>query len=361
MVHGINHLVPITGNHLDIFAAFKPAVFGNINVKKMKIGCKKYIHYITVSGSKPFIASMAITISLSMLKYMNYHGSFNRCIIYKNVYTMIQFFIKLWSFLKSLTGATISVNNEPTINEQEGPEVYEYTDETHEGNHEINKTDEVMEATKKNVLICLDNGHGEETPGKRSPWSACKVPPELPLREYKYCREIVSMLAQVLADDGYPVFVVVPEEWDVTLAERGRRINGMVNDATLKGMHALSISIHNNAAGSGKEWKKAYGWSVWTTRGQNNSDKLAQCLFDAAKEVLTPLDQKTRHDTSDGDDDYEDNFAMCRMPKCPAVLTENMFQDCVDEVRFLLSDEGKDAIVEIHRRGIERFVKLMGW
>lgn len=214
---------------------------------------------------------------------------------------------------------------------------------------------------ERKVIICLDNGHGAETPGKRSPWSANKVKPELPFREYAYCRMIVKELVQVLQEDGYDVRIIVPEDYDVTLANRGKRINAVVNEAKAKGWHTLSISVHNNAAGSGKEWKKAYGWSVWTTPGQNNSDKLAQCLYDAAVEVLTPLGQKTRKDSSDGDDDYEAKFAMCRIPNCPAVLTENMFQDCVDEVQFLLSEEGRKAIVEIHHKGINKFVEDMGW
>lgn len=243
-----------------------------------------------------------------------------------------------------------------------GEPVYEITEATEQEYEKINKDDNDMEQKEnRNVVVCLDNGHGEDTPGKCSPWSACKVPPELPFREYEYCRDIVSRLAKVLHEEGYPVYVVVPETTDISLAERGRRINNIVVEAKKEGKHAISISVHNNAAGNGMEWKKAYGWSVWTTRGQNNSDILAQCLFDAAKEVLGPLGQKTRHDTSDGDDDYENNFAMCRIPNCPAVLTENMFQDCVDEVRFLLTEEGRNAITEIHRRGINAFIRMMGW
>lgn len=281
---------------------------------------------------------------------------------------MKHFFTELWWCLRFLWYSIITKtpttepNENPEPEKPEEPEepIYEYTDMT---DHEvqINNDEDMIEPGKKNVVICLDNGHGEETPGKRSPWSACNVPPELPFREYEYCREIVSRLAKVLHEEGYPVYVVVPEVNDVSLAERGRRINNVVAEAKVEGMKTLSISIHNNAAGNGREWKKAYGWSVWTTQGQNNSDVLAQCLFDAAKDVLTPLGQKTRHDVADGDDDYEDNFAMCRMPKCPAVLTENMFQDCIDEVKFLLTEEGMNAIVEIHRRGIEAFIEKMNW
>lgn len=286
---------------------------------------------------------------------------------------MKQFFKNFWFYLRFIW---YYVAYKPTTQSQSVPQpendrhptesdIYKYTDKQWENNsnqetYEIKENDMVNKETK-NVIICLDNGHGEETPGKRSPWSACKVPPELPFHEYSYCRDIVSRLAQVLHENGYPVYIVTPEVNDVRLEERGKRINKVVEDAKKQGMHVISISIHNNAAGNGRVWKNASGWSVWTTHGQNNSDKLAQCLFDSAKEILTPLGQKIRHDISDGDDDYEDNFAMCRIPNCPAVLTENMFQDNINDVKFLTSEEGKNMIVGIHHHGIIKFIKLMGW
>lgn len=254
------------------------------------------------------------------------------------------------------------VDPEPEIHPETQPEIYPeiHSEAQVETQPEV-RPETQPEIEKRNVVICLDNGHGNDTPGKCSPWTACKVPPELPFREYAYCREIVRRLALILEKEGFTVYIVTPEENDIGLSVRGARINKIVAESAVKGMHAISISIHNNAAGIGREWKEAYGWSVWTTRGQNNSDILAQCLFDAAAEILPPLGQKTRHDRSDGDDDYEANFAMCRIPKCPAVLTENMFQDCIKEVQFLLTEEGKNAIVEIHHRGILKFVEKMKW
>lgn len=211
------------------------------------------------------------------------------------------------------------------------------------------------------VMVILDRAHGINTPGKGSPWTLNRVPPELPFREWEYSKEIIKRLRKVLEDSMYFVYEDVTEDTDIKLAERGRRINKTIEEAKKQDVHCLSISIHNNAAGKGDKWKSGRGWSVWTTPGQNNSDKLAQCLYDAAKEILVPLGQKTRHDRSDGDDDYEANFAMCRMPNCPAVLTENLFQDNPSDVAFLKSEEGMNAIVEIHKRGIDAFVKMMGW
>ena len=266
------------------------------------------------------------------------------------------------NFLRSLSWASEKDNFKDVIDNTTYTEGSYEVDNNQESSGDTEDTpQEPIEIPRKNVIICLDNGHGKETPGKRSPWSANKVPPELPFYEYEYCRDIVSRVADSLHKRGYPVYIVTPEEDDIPLKERGRRINEIVDEAWQNGMRAISISIHNNAAGKGDAWKKAYGWSVWTTRGQNNSDTLAQCLYDAAERILMPLGQKTRKNMSDGDADYEDNFAMCRMPKCPAVLTENMFQDCEDEVRFLLSEEGRQAITDIHVEGIVSFIEKMGW
>ena len=42
---------------------------------------------------------------------------------------------------------------------------------------------------------------------------------------------------------------------------------------------------------------------------------------------------------------------------CPAVLTENLFQDNQADVDFLTSEAGIQAIVQLHKDGIFRFFK----
>lgn len=53
---------------------------------------------------------------------------------------------------------------------------------------------------------------------------------------------------------------------------------------------------------------------------------------------------------------WTQNLAMCRDTNCPAVLTENLFQDNKDDVEFLLSDKGKQTIVDIHYNGIINYL-----
>lgn len=95
----------------------------------------------------------------------------------------------------------------------------------------------------------------------------------------------------------------------------------------------------------------AHGWSCYTSRGKTRADSLAGCLYFAASECL-PDDIRLRKDMSDGDEDFEEDFWMLRRSACPAVLTENLFMDNREDVKFLLSARGKQAIIDLHVNGI---------
>lgn len=51
------------------------------------------------------------------------------------------------------------------------------------------------------IKVLVDNGHGVETPGKRSPDGR--------LREYKYAREIASSVVSRLKERGYDAALIV--------------------------------------------------------------------------------------------------------------------------------------------------------
>ena len=59
---------------------------------------------------------------------------------------------------------------------------------------------------------------------------------------------------------------------------------------------------------------------------------------------------------SDGDRDWEEDFYILRKSRCPAVLTENFFMDNKADVAYMLSDEGKEAIVRCHVEGIKKYI-----
>ena len=189
------------------------------------------------------------------------------------------------------------------------------------------------------MKILIDNGHGHNTPGKRSP--------DGKFREYAYNREIAKRIVADLIDRGYDAELLVPEDNDISLEERVRRVNKI---CLASGQSCvILVSVHVNAAGNGSKWTNATGWSVYTCKGQTASDKLTECLCEAA--IKNFPGKRIRTDYSDGDSDWEENFYILRHTLCPAVLTENFFMDGLD-LEFLQSKAGKQAIVDTHIEGI---------
>ena len=132
------------------------------------------------------------------------------------------------------------------------------------------------------------------------------------------------------------------------------RVNYVNNLCSKYGANnCLYVSVHVNAAGMGTNWMNARGWLVYTSKGNTKSDLLADLLYKKAKELLPSV----RSDFSDKDADYESNFYVLAKTKCPAVLTENLFQDNKADVEFLTSEEGKNAIVKVHVDGILDYIK----
>lgn len=222
---------------------------------------------------------------------------------------------------------------------------------------------------KKKLTVILGTAHGRNVAGKRSPDGI--------FEEWQYSREIVESLREELAkrDDLVDVFVDIPTA-DVPLpqqAELTRRVR-YVNQlcAHRHTERCIYVSIHVDAASSG-EWKNAGGWTAYTSPGRTRSDILATYLYEAAEKHLAGYAAKMeegkkkglygsnqkpfRKDTTDGDPDKEANFYVLVRTKCAAVLTENLFQDNKADVAFLTSEEGKKAIVALHKEAILRFAQ----
>lgn len=192
------------------------------------------------------------------------------------------------------------------------------------------------------MKILIDNGHGENTKGKRSP--------DGKFREYAYAREIAAGIVCELTKQGYDAELLVREALDVTLAERARRANECCGKYGAS--NVVLISIHNNAAGNG-DWMSARGWSAYTSKGKTKSDELATMLYEEAEKNFAG--HKIRKDNSDGDPDWEENFYILSKTKCAAVLTENFFMDNKEDVDYLCSPDGKAAIIRTHVDALTKY------
>ena len=197
------------------------------------------------------------------------------------------------------------------------------------------------------MKILIDNGHGIQTKGKRSP--------DGKLLEYAYTREIARQVVTELKNKGYDAELLVPEEDDIPLSERVRRTNAHCQ--AFGKTNVILISIHVNAAGDGSKWMNATGWSCYTCKGQTESDRLATCLYDAA--IKNFPDKRIRTDFSDADSDWEEGFYILKKSLCSAVLTENFFMDKLSDRDYLQSEVGKQAIVDTHIEGIAEYLSWL--
>lgn len=193
------------------------------------------------------------------------------------------------------------------------------------------------------MKVLIDNGHGENTPGKRSPDNR--------LMEWAYSREIANMVVAGLRKKGINAERIVKEDSDVPLSERCWRANAIYKET---GKKAILVSIHCNAAGSGTSWVNAHGWSVFVSNNASaSSKKLAASLCEVAESLKLQVRRPAPKQPY-----WQQNLAICRDTNCPAVLTENFFQDNKDDVEFLLSPQGKDVVARIHIEGITKYLGL---
>lgn len=234
---------------------------------------------------------------------------------------------------------------------------------------------------KEKTLIILGTPHLGSTPGKCSPDGT--------FREAVYGREIIADVKPKLEASGYRVVVdyepLEPlKEWTEArkkagysaeqsreLSYRVKRVNELCRQYGTA--NCLYVSIHVNAAASDGKWHGAGGWCCYTSRGRTRGDVLADCMYDAAIANMRPyidiIDEGKRRgeytekqtpfrmDMSDGDRDFESDLYVLKHTNCPAVLTENLFQDNRRDVQFLTSDEGRHAIARLHVEGILRFIE----
>jgi N-acetylmuramoyl-L-alanine amidase len=207
------------------------------------------------------------------------------------------------------------------------------------------------------IHILLDNGHSSSkacniTPGKRTPYLVSGVEPALSMYEGDFNRDVVKILEAKLKASGYNVHIIVPEEEDVSLGERVRRANKLCSQYGAS--NCIFVSIHSNAAGNGRQWMTARGFSVHICQGASKkSELLANLLYDEAQndghfKMRKPLPNQKY---------WVNNFYVIKNTLCPAILSESGFYDNVDDCTFLLTPEAREAVANMHYFALIKYIQ----
>lgn len=168
-------------------------------------------------------------------------------------------------------------------------------------------------------LIAIDDGHGMNTPGKRTP-TGIKSPETGKnfMHENEFNRAVKKYLDKHLRASGFKTLLVAKGDSDVPLATRVKRANDAKAD--------FYISIHANA-NTGK-------WGTWGgtetyTWGSGQSLVIGRIIH---KHLMkgTPLRDRGVKNGS--------HLYVIKNTKMPAVLVECAFMDNKEEAKLLISD-----------------------
>lgn len=178
-------------------------------------------------------------------------------------------------------------------------------------------------------LVVLDPGHGGKDPGAVSHG----------LKEKELTLEICKRVRVALERDfDVQVAMTRTDDTFVELADRAKFANSR--------NAAAFVSVHINSAAAAS----ARGFETYrhTAAGTGSASGRLQAIVHAAVlEAMRPRGVVDRKEKAA-------NFAVVRLTRMPAILTENLFVSNRDDAALLRDDGFISAVGESHARGIAR-------
>ena len=161
-----------------------------------------------------------------------------------------------------------------------------------------------------------------------------------------YDKNFIDAANKACEELGIRCINLVPEREDIPRMTRVARAHKIMKDNP--GKQCYYISIHINAAGHGDKWYGASGFAVYVSKNASDKSKeLAKNIYDTAYDFGLYGNRSIPKEHY-----WQANYDVIYYTKCPAILTENLFQDNRAEVEYLKSEKGKEAICNYHLIGI---------
>ena len=202
-------------------------------------------------------------------------------------------------------------------------------------------------------LVACDDGHGMETPGKRT------VPLKSDLKfngktykkgqiihENEFNKNIMNKFIAGCKRCGIDTLEVAPGDKDTPLATRVKTSNDKKAD--------LYISFHANALYGDKWQEKAYGLVVIKHNVcSSTTDKLAQNVYEYLKDgVDWYKDGGTKYKVRKDVDISGCSLYVLKNTKAPAILVEYGFMDNWEDVKMMCTDKFSTDCAEMTLKGV---------
>lgn len=185
------------------------------------------------------------------------------------------------------------------------------------------------------IKIAIDDGHGRETAGKRTPaFSDGTV-----MKENEFNSAVAEYLKTELQQNGFSVLMVAPEQTDTPLKTRVQRANDAHADCY--------ISIHANAFGT--VWNGANGIESWIyekVMGGSATERFATAVH---KELILATGLYNRGIKRSAD------LYVLKNTRMHAILVECGFMTNLNEAKLLRDDTYRKRCAEAICRGVCKF------
>lgn len=183
------------------------------------------------------------------------------------------------------------------------------------------------------ILIAIDDGHGENTLGKRTP--AISQLGGRVIRENEFNRKVADQLSVALQRCGFRTLFVAPGNSDISLSTRTATAN--------KANAAAYVSIHYNAGGG-------EGVETYHYPGSSTGKRLAEAIHWHVRQGTKQKDRGVK----------SANFQVLRETKMPAALVEYGFMDDpgLEEARLMIDPKFIFECGEETAKGICDYFKV---
>ena len=204
--------------------------------------------------------------------------------------------------------------------------------------------------------IAVDNGHGIETAGKRTPPLLADIViggkvvrrKGETIHEKEWNRPVADYLITALRRCGFDVVDCCPTDKDIPLADRYNKANTQKAN--------LFVSKHFNAA-TGNWWTPGYTltFTCMANTATYKESKTAAALVQAE---IAKINGRKNNGVQDGKAYGVGNLAVLANTTMPAFLTEAGFMDVWEDAKTMLDPSAQQADAEATCRGICQYFKV---
>lgn len=203
--------------------------------------------------------------------------------------------------------------------------------------YDLEKYDNLEGLEMSEYLVAIDDGHGMETAGKRSP----VLDNGIVMRENEFNRTVSDYLETELKRCGFDTLMVAPTDADTPLSTRVSTANNAKAD--------IYVSIHANAYDGTFEGHNPEGLELFYHTGSINGKKLAEEVY---TQLLQGTPQISRGLKSGN------HLQVINSTKMPAILIEAGFMDNPREIKLLMDDSFRREVAKEAAIGICNYFEM---